>query len=247
MLSVLRVRPEGRVLLVVLLCLTISATGALAQKAPASNKQLRRAIDGLLNVEMFENATWGVHIIDLDRNRTLYARNSTKSFAPASNMKLFTSAAALDLLGPEFQYETDLFAIGEVSDSVLHGHLVVRGSGDPTIGGQFADGDVTGTFRHWVDSLRAYGIARVTGDIIGDDDVFDDVPLGPGWFWDDEVYSYSAEISGLAFNKNCVDITLRSTYVGGPAHLSWAPSNTDYVELVNQSVTVHADSACEEG
>jgi D-alanyl-D-alanine carboxypeptidase/D-alanyl-D-alanine-endopeptidase (penicillin-binding protein 4) len=115
------------------------------------------------------------------------------------------------------------------------------------IGGRFNDGDLTRTFRDWADSLKAAGIYRIEGDIVGDDNVFDDVPLGYSWAWDDEPFWYSAEISGLSFNDNCVDFSLVAARENQPAHLTWEPAMTTYIDAENASVTGPADSRIREG
>ena len=230
-----------------MLAVAASPLPSYSQDAPRSSGDLQASIDRLLDVPQFENATWGVQVVNLLSGEVVYERNARKSFVPASNMKLYTSAAALNQLGPGFTYETRLYAFGSVVDSVLHGHLVVRGSGDPTIGGRYNDGDLTAAFRDWADSLRDHGIARINGDIVGDDDVFDDVGLGVGWSWDDETYWYSAEVGGLVFNDNCVDVTITGTSPGRAGDVTWAPDMTDYVDVVNATLTIHPDSSIEEG
>ncbi len=232
---------------VFLLFFGILAAPTFSQVSPKSSKDLGKEIDRLLDVDQFENAIWGVQVVDLSSGRVLYERNARKSFTPASNMKMYTTSAALDQLGSDFTYKTRVYAFGSVVDSVLHGYLVVKGSGDPSIGGHFNDGDVTATFRSWADSLRAHGIRRIDGDIVGDDDVFDDVALGLGWNWDNETYWYSAEMGGLAFNDNCVDVTIEGTEPGRPGRVSWEPDGTDYVQIQNATLTVAADQSLDEG
>ena len=170
--------------------------------------QLGTAIDNILTEAGMDPAWWGIHVVRVDDGRVEYSRESDRSFMPASNTKLYTTAAGLALLGPEFRYETGLYRDGPIVNGVLEGNLIVRGSGDPAIGGRFTDGDRTLTFRNWADALEAAGVDTVRGDIIGDDNLFDDVPLGFGWSWDDEPYWYSAELSALSFNDNTVDIAL---------------------------------------
>jgi D-alanyl-D-alanine carboxypeptidase/D-alanyl-D-alanine-endopeptidase (penicillin-binding protein 4) len=243
--------------LALLLCAAALAPGTLAQERSDARADmdmlagLAPQIDALLDEEELANAWWGIAVENLETGEMLYARNTGLGFVPASNTKLYTSAAALDLLGPDYRYETVLFADGPVertpSGGVLRGNLVVRGSGDPTIGGRFSDGDLTATFRAWADSLKARGITRVDGDLIGDDDVFDDVALGYGWSWDDELYWYSAELGGLVFNDNCVDVSIEARQAGQPGRVTWEPMNTSYVQVVNQSLTVPRDSSLEEG
>ena len=234
-----------------LACLTLTALFPLsprAQPAPTSPEALAEYVDAVLDSAAFDNAFWGVKVIDLESGEALYARNAEKSFIPASNTKLYTTAAALDQLGSDYRYRTGLYIDGEIdAEGALEGNLIVRGSGDPAIGGRFTDGDLTQTFRAWADSLRAAGIARIEGDVVGDDDVFDDEPLGYGWSWDDEPYWYAAEISGLSFNDNNVDVAIEGREVGAPAQVRWEPFRTDYVEVVNATRTVPADSALDEG
>ena len=182
--------------------------------------------------------------MDLGTGETLYARNAQKNFVPASVQKLLTTAAALDALGPGFRYTTTLWADGPVREGTLDGHLVVQGTGDPTIGDRLfeedypTEGDPAALFRAWADSLRAAGITAVTEHVIGDDDVFDDTELGNGWAWDDVPGVYAAELSGLSFNEGRVTVTARGTQPGRPAELSWEPLGTDYVYFINQTTTV---------
>jgi D-alanyl-D-alanine carboxypeptidase/D-alanyl-D-alanine-endopeptidase (penicillin-binding protein 4) len=221
---------------------------ALAQGGPegwiAPDPSLAEAIDAVVDAPDFEDAFWGVHIVDLTTGETLYARNAQKNFVPASNQKLFSTAAALDGLGPDFRYTTTLYLDGVVRDSVLDGNLVVRGSGDPSIGGRLFeddypfDDDPTALFRAWADSLKARGITAVTDHVIGDDDVFDDTELGNGWAWDDVPSVYAAEISGLSFNEGRIRVTAEGTRIGRPAELSWEPDETDYVYFINETETV---------
>ena len=156
-------------------------------------------------------------------------------------MKLLTTAAVLDALGPDFRYQTRLYADGEIQNGTLLGGLVVRGAGDPTFGGRYSDGDLTRTFRQWADSLRALGVRRVQGPVIGDDDVFDNLPLGQGWQWDDLVWYYGAEISGLQFSEGTVHVEVRGTTAGSAARIDAEP-DFGYVRFVNRSTTTAGGS-----
>ena len=97
-------------------------------------EDLARRVDAVLDAAAFEEAFWGVLAVDLETGRTVYARNADKRFLPASNLKLITTAAALDGLGPGFRYTTGLYLDGEVRGTTLDGNLIIRGSGDPTLG-----------------------------------------------------------------------------------------------------------------
>ena len=212
---------------------------ATAQPAPPL-PSLADVIDTTLAQADFQGAIWGVVVRNLESGYTLYERNPHTLFTPASNTKLFTTAAALEQLGPNYRYRTDVFAKGAIRDSVLDGNLIVRGSGDPTIGGHEQEDDPTAVFRAWADSLRAAGIARITGNLIGDDRLFADERLGYGWSWDDTPYYYAPELGALAFNENTVDITIEPRSIGMPGHVRWQPLNTDYVTVVNETETIAA-------
>src|SRR5690606_20749025 len=181
----LRLRPHGSdlarapgprgdlapaVMRLALLLLLLLAAPARAQSTPEA---LRAALDAILDDPAFDDAHWGVHVLNLETGETLYGRNQQKNFVPASVQKLLTTAAALDALGPDFRYSTSLWADGAVRDGTLQGHLVVRGSGDPTIGDRLfqthypRDGDPLAIFRAWADSLRATGITAVSDHVIG--------------------------------------------------------------------------------
>jgi D-alanyl-D-alanine carboxypeptidase/D-alanyl-D-alanine-endopeptidase (penicillin-binding protein 4) len=114
----------------------------------------------------------------------------------------------------------------------------VEGSGDPTISGRFTDDDRTKTFRDWAAALKALGITRIEGNIIGDDTIFDDIALGSSWSWDYTTYWYAAEMGGLSFNENCVDVEIVGTRPGEPALINRFP-NTSYAQIVNETRTVH--------
>jgi D-alanyl-D-alanine carboxypeptidase/D-alanyl-D-alanine-endopeptidase (penicillin-binding protein 4) len=226
-------------LTVLLLATPVTHRAATAQPA-TSAPSLADVIDTTLAQDDFQGAIWGVVIRNLESGYTLYERNPHTLFTPASNTKLFTTAAVLEQLGPDYRYRTDVFAEGAIRDSVLNGNLIVRGSGDPSIGGHEQEDDPTMVFRAWADSLRAAGITRITGNLIGDDNLFADERLGYGWSWDDTPYYYAAELGALAFNENTVDITIEPRSIGMPGHVRWQPLNTDYVTVVNETKTIAA-------
>lgn len=227
-----------------LLLALLGWTAAAAAQPTSTPSGLEDRIDDVLDDRDFDDAYWGALVVDLTSGRVLYERNAAKRFVPASNMKLFTTAAALDALGPDFRYETRLYADGEVDRGTLRGALVVRGAGDPTFGGRYTGGDLTLVFRQWADSLKAAGIRRVAGPIVGDDDVFDDVHLGEGWSWDDLKWYYGAEVSGLQFGEGTVAVSVRGTTPGAPGAVTVEP-DFGYVRLVNRSTTTAGGSVQE--
>jgi len=202
-------------------------------------------IDTLLNQAPTDMGWWGVKIQYANTGEVIYARNAGKMFMPASNMKMYTTAAALCLLGPQYRYATDFDMRGSLDETgTLKGDLIIKGSGDPTWSWRFYDGNYDSVMVQFVDSLTAHGIRRIQGNIIGDDNVFDDVALGYGWSWDDEPYYYAAQLSGLSYNENYIDFTLipDSLNLGKPVIIEPHPL-TDYLQVRNDLITVSSDTA----
>ncbi len=239
--------PKKVAALLILVAGILSVLSPLSTAQTTSVEELRGAIDLAIAKSDMPNSWWTILVRDAETGWPLYEKDTGRSFIPASNTKLYTAASALDVLGPDYRYETAIWTDGVVVDGLLVGNLIVRGSGDPVIGGRFNDGDLTETFRAWADSLKARGIHRIEGDIIGDDDVFDNVSLGYGWQWDDLSFWYAAEISGLSFNDNCVDFQLVAQQLNMPAELTWFPSMTSYISAENASLTVEPGGSIQEG
>ena len=227
-----------------LLCAFLCADGAHAQPQRTT---LVREIQQITNRDRTANAWWGIFAVDLASDEIIYSENAGRSFIPASGTKLYTTAAALDQLGPHYTFRTQLFADGSMADGTLNGNLVVRGTGDPTLGGAKLFEPRTAVFAQWAEILRAAGITHITGDIIGDDDVFDDTALGNSWAWDDEVYGYSAQISGLSFHDNVVDVTIEAQARGEAGIVAWEPHATSYVTIQNSTRTIGRGQALIEG
>ncbi len=219
------------------LCGVITVQG-VAQRPSSGTQALSREIDALLNQPFIRNATWSIVIESLTRGDTLYSLNGEKGLVPASNMKLFTSAFVLDQLGPDFTYKTTLWAQGRFeNDTTLDGNLILRGQGDPTLGGRFRDDKMLQIFEEWTDSVKARKIKVICGHVIGDDNFFSDDIMGRHWEWDSESYWYSAQVSGLCFNDNCIDWYITPGKPGHRARVLVMP-NTNYVDIRNRTLTI---------
>ena len=201
--------------------------------------QLRAELDEIFNDPAFSNAYWGVVVQSLKNGEYLYSRNPHKNFIPASNMKLFTTAAALIKLGPEFRYRTQFYADSSIDENgILGGDLIIVGSGDPTITGRYHNGEITRPMEFWVDSLKARNISTIAGNIIGDDNYFEEEIMGEGWAWDYQSDWYAAQISALSFNDNCINIYFAAgDSIGDRAKYQLMPE-TDYAQIVNNVLTV---------
>ncbi len=198
---------------------------------PAS---LSDQIEGLINDPSVSAAIWGVYVQDLSTGRVVYHQNSDKTLTPASNQKLLTTATALDVLGPDFVYETKLHHQGEIVAGVLTGDLILEGSGDPT----FASTEWRGVnpLQSWARSLSAQGVTRIQGRIIGDDNVFDESPYPEGWdvgFIASE--SFAPATSGISAVDNTVIVQIQSNRVGEAPLIKDSPAG--FLDIRNQATT----------
>jgi D-alanyl-D-alanine carboxypeptidase/D-alanyl-D-alanine-endopeptidase (penicillin-binding protein 4) len=175
---------------------------------------LRRAIDSMLAAPETRHARWGVLIVDPDRGDTLYSRDAGKLLVPASNMKIVTSAVALDALGPDYRFRTPVLARGVIRDSTLHGDLVVVGRGDPTVSDRVS-GDAMLPLYAIADSLRSRGIKRVLGRVVPFGDAFSDANAGFGWAWEDFETSSGAVIDELLFNEGISELLVTAAATPG--------------------------------
>ena len=189
---------------------------------------------------MASRGVWGVDVRSLDTGDLLYGHDAAKLMMPASNMKVLTLAAAAETLGWEFRYTTTLETSGAVDGGVLHGDLIVRGSGDPTINTRASR--ARQVIDEWVAALTAAGIQHIEGRIIGNDQAFDDENLGAGWAWDDLQYSYAAPIGALQYDENTAALTiLPGTADGQPASVTIEPGSG--FQLLNRVMTAAPGTA----
>ena len=199
--------------------------------------ELRDHLDDSFNDPNFSNAVWGVLVKSLKTGEIIYKRNADKLFIPASNMKLFTSAAALNLLGSNYVYTTELSANGIIKNGKLDGDLIIQGTGDPTISNRFYEGNPTKIFETWADTLLSKGIREISGNIYGDDSAFDNAGLGKGWEWDNESFWFSAPSGALSFNDNTIELNIIPAEKNFPAQINVVP-NTKHVNVISKVITV---------
>ncbi len=164
-------------------------------------------------------AAWGIAVQSLDRRERLFTLNAGTLLVPASVAKLVTVATAADAVGWEHRYTTTLRATGPIVDGVLRGDLLVVGSGDPSIGGRAGD-----DLSSWVEALKAAGIRRIEGRIIGDDDSIDEPRPQLAWAWDDLGYTTGALFGALNLAENRTTVTIApGPAAGAPAVVTVDP------------------------
>ena len=191
---------------------------------------LAKRIDTILSQPSLQKVQFSVHIVRADSGKTVYNRNANKPLIPASNMKIIITAAALKYLGPNYEYKTQ---IGLCDDT-----LVIIGSGDPLLGDKLTDakyGREVGWIFEDIAAVLKQNNPRDIKDIIVDSSIFDDQRVHPNWPREQLNQWYACEVSGLNFNSNCIDITVKT--VDGKTSVVVEPK-TAFIKVVNKVIPI---------
>lgn len=184
-----------------------AATPLVAAKTP-STIELGREIDRAIDEGPFAGARWGVLVSSLRDGRLLYAREANRLFMPASNMKLYSTAAALALLGPEWRWRTSVYAAAAPDASGnINGDLTLYGRGAPDLTAS-EEGATRSSLATLTDELVKRGVRHVRGDLVGDESYLSGDSLGDGWLWNDVQWYFGAEVSALSVNGNEADLII---------------------------------------
>jgi D-alanyl-D-alanine carboxypeptidase/D-alanyl-D-alanine-endopeptidase (penicillin-binding protein 4) len=216
------------------------AAPAAAELPPAS---LAAQIAELVSDPAVARDHWGIMVTNLD-GALIYGLNQAQLFQPASNAKLFTTTAAMALLGPDRKFETTVVAEGALAKGVLHGDLVLKGGGDANFASQLfpylppsrrsaqspsAASQALAAVDELADQVVAKGLKTIDGDVVGDDSYFAWDPYPQDWAEDDLLWGYGAPVSALTIHDNQIDVTLTPTATDGlDASISFRPDLAYY-------------------
>jgi D-alanyl-D-alanine carboxypeptidase/D-alanyl-D-alanine-endopeptidase (penicillin-binding protein 4) len=228
-------RLRRTVSLLLILCVPLTVFAQATKTLP----ELQTRISAILAKPELTSATIGIKVTSLDSGRVLFEENAIKLLRPASNMKIYTVATALDRLTPEYRFTTSVFANTRPdSAGVIRGDLRVYGRGDPSIAARFNNGDYFKAIDELATRIVAAGVRRVEGDLVGDETYFTGPKYGSGWEWEDLTWYYGAEITPLAINDNALDLFVKpGPAVGQPALITTGPPDP-LLTIVNRVTTV---------
>jgi len=206
-------------------------------------------VESLLGAAPVDKGEWGLLVVDSESGRTLYEKNANDYFLPASNMKLLTTALALDTLGPEYRFRTTVETTGTLTpDGKLSGNLILVGRGDPNLSNrkfpyetkEEFDGPPEKALAELADVIAARGVKEIAGDVVGDDSYFPRERYPDGWEIDDMVWEYGAAISAIVVDDNTVTMTLTpAEKAGGAVTLVVEPPTREFV-VKNEVITIGA-------
>src|ERR1051325_3903180 len=221
-------------LLIYLLLFWISSAVAQQRTLP----ELRAKISEVLAKPELSSAIVGIKVVSLDNGRVLFEENASKLLRPASNMKLYTVATALDRLSPDYRFVTSVYAAARPDGAgVVHGDLTIYGRGDPSLAARFNNGDYFKTIDDLAARIAAAGVKRVEGDLVGDESYFVGPKHGAGWEWEDLTWYYGAEVTPLTVNDNALDLFIKpGLEVGQPAVITTGPPDP-LLTVINRVTT----------
>jgi D-alanyl-D-alanine carboxypeptidase/D-alanyl-D-alanine-endopeptidase (penicillin-binding protein 4) len=228
---------QTRIALILLISL-VSRLLVSAQTPPKTVPELQTRISEVLAKPELAPAMVGVKIVSLDTGRVLFEENAAKLLRPASNMKLYTVAAALDKLSPDYRFKTIVYGPSKPDSSgVIRGDLTIYGRGDPSFAARFNNGDYFKGIDNLATRIVDAGVKRVEGDLVGNETYFVGPKYGAGWAWEDMTWYYGAEISPLTVNDNALDLFIKpGPAVGQPALITTGPPDP-LLTIVNKVTT----------
>ncbi|MBA3693640.1 MAG: D-alanyl-D-alanine carboxypeptidase/D-alanyl-D-alanine-endopeptidase, partial [Acidobacteria bacterium] len=179
----------------------------------------------------------GVKIVSLDTNKVIFEENAEKYFMPASNMKSYTVAAAMEKLSPDFKFVTSVYAPATPdANGTIRGDLSIYGRGDVSFSTAFYDGDYYKGLDALATKIVQAGVKRIEGNLVGDESYFTGNPIPPSWEWEDLQWYYGAEISALPVNDNAVDLGVKPNSINLPCVVQVLPANA-VMKIVNRCTT----------
>lgn len=204
-------------------------------QASSPYESMERNINAIMADSSMKSIVSSVTVRKASTGEIVYEANADRKVTPASTLKLLTSAAALEALGEEYRFTTEMLTDGSIEKGVLNGNLYLRGQGDPTLMKKDLDQFAT--------VLAKSGVKKINGDLVGDDSWFDAIRLSPGIDKSDETFYYAAQISGLTLSPNTdydagtVIVNARPTKKGYKAKVTMTP-DTGIITIINKSNTV---------
>jgi len=207
--------------------------------AQTLQSRLQTAFNRLQADSQCKYASISLTVLDAKTGEAVFTANPNMGLATASTLKTITSITAFNILGKDFQYQTQFGYSGSISaDGTLNGDLIIKGAGDPTLGSwRYAGHHENDILVQLVAAIQKAGIEKINGHVVGDDSVFGTQSVPNGWIWMDVGNYYGAGTSGLCWRENQFDVKLKTGPVNTPISVLRTVPNTPYLnyksELLN--------------
>ncbi len=185
-----------------------------------------RADLGTLAATSIRNGSWGMMVTSLTHGDTLFSINADVPHVPASTQKMLTTVLALNSLGPQYRFRTEVLHTGTIRDGKVDGDLILRGDGDPSLSTRFMGRTPDAAMDSLALRVVQAGIREVTGRVIGDATAFEAQSIPSGWHPRILQDAYAGRVSALTLNENVVWVTIRPTVRGSAAEVVLEPATT---------------------
>ncbi|OCX51438.1 D-alanyl-D-alanine carboxypeptidase/D-alanyl-D-alanine-endopeptidase [Mucilaginibacter sp. PPCGB 2223] len=215
----------------------------LGLHAGAQNLQVRlqNAFNKLQQDSQSRYASISLTVLDAKTGEQVFTVNPYMGLATASTLKTITTITAFNILGKDYQYTTNLNYLGTIDNGTLSGDLVIKGSGDPTLGSwRYPETRENAVLSLWVDAIRKTGIKHINGRIIADDSAFGTASIPDGWIWQDIGNYYGAGTSGLCWRENQFDIKLKTGSVGSAVGVLRTVPEVPYLNIKSELTNAEA-------
>ena len=212
--------------------------GCAAFAQASLQQQLSAAFDKLQTDEQCKYGTISLTVLDAKTGEQVFTGNPNVGMAPGSTMKTVTTITAYNLLGSSFTYQTPFGYTGTITNGTLNGDLIIKGSGDPTLGSwRWTATNRPAILNQLVSALKKAGINKINGRVIGDDSLFGTQAIPDGWIWQDMGTYYGAGVNALSWHENQFDINLRTGMVGASVSITGSTPAMPYLTFKSELTT----------
>lgn len=211
---------------------------------PCLSFSQEKALETFLADTEMTRASVSLCILDASTGESVMEYNSEKSLTPASVLKLVTSAASLEMLGPEYSFKTSVGYSGRLNkhSGLLSGDIIIKGGGDPALGSPYFSDHYGDFLSKWIEDIKKTGIKKIDGRIITDDSYYDYLPVPAKWLWEDAGNYYGAGVYGLSVYDNTYEIHFRTSSDSlSVVTTGFVPKECSF-EFVNRMVAAGTDS-----
>ncbi|WP_420491303.1 D-alanyl-D-alanine carboxypeptidase/D-alanyl-D-alanine endopeptidase [Neobacillus drentensis] len=223
-------------MLIITIMVITASIPSIKVNAMDGHEILAQQINQLINNDPALNgAIAGISIRSAADGKIIYDHQGDVRLRPASNMKLITAAAALNILGENYTFVTEVLTDGPMKKKTLNGSLYLKGKGDPTL--------LKSDFDQIAVEIKKHGIKKINGNIVGDDTWYDDVRYSLDLPWSDEMTHYGAQISALTasptqdYDAGSVKVVVQPATRKGDKPIVKMTPKTNYLKIVNHAVT----------
>jgi len=192
------------------------------------------------DLPQMENGLVSLTVMDARTGEVVFSENGKIGMAPASTLKNITAATAFRILGKDFRFKTTVLIKGKIDgEGVLHGDLIIRGSGDPSLGSErYAETKEDLILEKWIQALKSKGVKSIHGRILADDLLFEGNQAPGGWPWADMGNYYGAGVSALNWRENSFGVVFQpGSNTGDPAKVLTTSADVRYLDIVNEVTT----------